>query len=122
MVNPVSTELYTAIPIAAYVAETAQGKASPHAVEKTQADARNQGPLDPGTLNKATPNKDSDQVTLSADAQAQLLDQQGKSVTQIALLLGLSTATVDSYLGIQPGSAVVSQPVAAAAVPQGRPA
>ncbi len=54
-------------------------------------------------------------VTLSAGAQAQLLQQQGQSVNEIASSLGLSTATVDSYLGIAAATAI-PQPVAAAAV------
>ena len=96
MVNPVSTELYTGAPATAETAEAAQNTAPTQATEK-KAPAGH------------------DQVTLSADARAQLLEQQGQSVAQIALSLGLSAATVDSYLGIQPSSTAVSQPVAAAA-------
>ncbi len=97
MVNPVSTELYTGAPATAHTAEVAQNTAPTQATE-TQAPAGK------------------DHVTLSAGAQAQLLEQQGQSVAQIAVSLGLSASTVDSYLGIQASSPAVSQPVAAAAV------
>ncbi len=96
MVNPVSTELYTGAPATAHTAEFAQNTA-PAQATKTQAAVSH------------------DPVTLSAAAEAQLLAQQGQSVAQIALSIGLSATTVDSDLGIQTSSTAIPQPVAAAA-------
>lgn len=53
----------------------------------------------------ATPSHE-DTVKISAAAQARLLHQSGESVANIASSLGTSTATVDSYLGIQVTQAI----------------
>ena len=62
----------------------------------------------------AQPNpKDRDTVTLSASAQASQLYLQGNSVTQIAALLGLPAATVDSDLNIKSTTSQSVQPITA---------
>jgi DNA-binding NarL/FixJ family response regulator len=45
-----------------------------------------------------------DKVEISATAQARLLKKQGESVTQIATALGVSSKTVQEYLGISSSS------------------
>ncbi len=53
----------------------------------------------------ATPSKkEDDTITLSAAAQANQLYEQGNSVSQIAALLGLPTATVDNDLNLNTNS------------------
>jgi hypothetical protein len=49
-------------------------------------------------------------VKLSEDAQVQLLNTQGQSVSQISVLTDLSTKAVDGYLGItQPAPATIAK-------------
>jgi hypothetical protein len=57
-----------------------------------------------------------DSVKLSQAAQVHLFKQQGESASQIAANLGISTANVDSYLGIavaKPAPAPAPAPVRA---------
>jgi len=57
------------------------------------------------STNSVLPSKEGDTVTLSESARASQLYLQGHTVTQIASLLGLPPATVESDLNIAPTSA-----------------
>jgi hypothetical protein len=50
----------------------------------------------------STSQQEADTVEISDSAQAIALNQQGQSVSQIAVSLGITTQEVDSYLGITP--------------------
>ncbi len=65
----------------------------------------------PVTHTLSTPKKEQDTVTLSASVQANQLYLQGNSITQIAALLGLPTATVDNDLNINPATSIVQATV-----------
>ena len=63
-----------------------------------------------------------DSVKLSQAAQVHLMKQQGQALSQIAADLGISTATVDGYLGIAvPKAPVSAAPTASSAAPAGTP-
>lgn len=50
----------------------------------------------------STSQQEADTVVISDSAQAIALSQQGQSVSQIAVSMGITTQEVDSYLGITP--------------------
>ncbi len=62
------------------------------------------------STNSVTPSKEGDTVTLSESARASQLYLQGHTVTQIASLLGLPPATVESDLNITPTSSTTGVP------------
>jgi predicted transcriptional regulator len=57
-----------------------------------------------------------DTVEISDSAQAIALNQQGQSVSQIAVSLGITTQEVDSYLGITPASGSTTSSITTRAI------
>jgi hypothetical protein len=68
----------------------------------TQAVAATPSPANaqPSEVSQPPAQTAADSVKLSQAAQVHLFQQQGQSPSQIATSLGISTATVDGYLGI----------------------
>ncbi len=89
-----------------------------NSLASAQADAKAAAHQSASSQTAIPPKKEQDTVTLSSSVQASQLYLQGHSVTQIAALLGLPTATVDSDLNINPSTATTGVGVPAATTAQ----